>query len=63
MDMLHATQLKENGNTSERLGAMLTPILNLFEEDWRQRRQIMSAEEQRLVREVHRALGKLKETQ
>ena len=48
---------------TERFTTVLPCFLTLLEREWRESSPLMSAEEQTLVRQAHRALGTLNELQ
>ncbi len=61
MDRLQEFSCARKTPFTERFATVLPCFLTLLEREWRASRPLMSAEEQTLVRQAHRALGILNE--
>jgi hypothetical protein len=61
MDRLQEFSCARKAPFTERFATVLPCFLSLLESEWRESSPLMSAEEQALVRQAHRALGQLAE--
>ena len=63
MERLQELSCARKALFTERFATVLPCFLTLLEREWRESSLLMSAEEQTLVRQAHRALGTLNELQ
>lgn len=63
MERLQEFDFERKAPFTERFTTVLPRFLTLLEREWRESRQLMSAEEQALVRQAHHVLGTLNELQ
>ncbi|TMQ31758.1 MAG: hypothetical protein E6K65_00275 [Nitrospirae bacterium] len=63
MDRLQEFYVARKAPFTERFATLLPQFLTLLEREWSESSPRMSAEEQALVRQAHRALGTLNELQ